>query len=360
MPHLVVDISSHGFGHLAQVAPAVEALRARRPDLQLTVRCALPEAVVRTRIPHLERLIPLQADVGMVMASAMTVRVDDSHSAHLAFHRHWPRRVDDAAEDLAALAPDLLLADVPYLSLAAAEAAGVPTVALCSLNWADVYRAYCGHLPGAERVLEEMTTAYGAVSLFIQATPHMPMAWIPRHLAVAPIAPPPAGDRREVRERLGVDAGTRLLLVALGGIDTRLEVDRWPAVSHGLWMVPEAWAMAAPHIRPLPSGVATFPELLAAADMVLTKPGYGTFVEAACAGTPVLYIDRPDWPETPYLAPWLASHVACAAVDGNAVVDGTLIPRVHDLLAAGRCPAHPFTGAVDAAAKLDLMLEIKC
>ncbi len=360
MPHLVVDISGHGFGHLAQVAPVVQALRDRRPDLRLTVRCALPAAVVRARIPHPQRLIALETDVGMVMASALTVRVAESHRAHLAFHQDWGHKVETAAAALAALAPDLLLADVPYLSLAAAAAAGVPAVALCSLNWADIYRAYCGHLPGAERVLGDMAAAYGAVSLFLQATPHMPMAWIPRRFSVAPIAPPPAADRAGIRERIGVGADTRLLLVALGGIDTRLPVDRWPAVDRGLWLVPEGWAMAGPCIRPVPAGAATFPELLAAADMVLTKPGYGTFVEAAGAGTPVLYIDRPDWPETPYLAPWLASHVATAAVDGDAALHGPLIPRVHDLLAAGRCPARPFTGAADAAARLDLMLERKC
>lgn len=356
MAHLVVDISGHGFGHLAQVAPVVEALRARRPELRLTVRCALPAAVVRARIPHAEGLIPLETDVGMVMASALEVRVEASHRAHLAFHYRWNHKVETAAAELAALAPDLLLADVPYLSLAAAATAGVPAVALCSLNWADIYRAYCGHLPGAQRVLAHMTAAYDAVSLFLQATPHMPMAWIPHRLSVAPIAPSPAGGRGEVRGRLGVGADTRLLLVALGGIDTRLPVDRWPAVEHGLWLVPRHWAMAGPHIRPAPGDGATFQELLAAADMVLTKPGYGTFVEAAGAGTPVLYIDRPDWPETPYLTRWLETHVASTAVPGDAVLDGTLIPRVHELLATGRRPVHAFTGAADAAAQLDLML----
>ena len=47
MKHLFVDISSHGFGHLAQVAPILTALRAQLPALQLTIRCGLPEAKAR-------------------------------------------------------------------------------------------------------------------------------------------------------------------------------------------------------------------------------------------------------------------------------------------------------------------------
>jgi hypothetical protein len=36
------------------------------------------------------------------------------------------------------------VADVPSLSLAAAKRLGIPAVALCSLNWLDLYRTYCG------------------------------------------------------------------------------------------------------------------------------------------------------------------------------------------------------------------------
>ena len=40
--HLFVDISSHGFGHLAITAPVLNALGKLQPDLQLTVRSGLP------------------------------------------------------------------------------------------------------------------------------------------------------------------------------------------------------------------------------------------------------------------------------------------------------------------------------
>lgn len=40
--HLFVDISSHGFGHLAITAPALNALAELAPDLRLTVRSGVP------------------------------------------------------------------------------------------------------------------------------------------------------------------------------------------------------------------------------------------------------------------------------------------------------------------------------
>ena len=53
MHHLFLDISSHGLGHLAQVAPVVNELATRLPDLKLTLRSAVPPARLRAarRLP---------------------------------------------------------------------------------------------------------------------------------------------------------------------------------------------------------------------------------------------------------------------------------------------------------------------
>jgi small subunit ribosomal protein S21 len=65
-------------------------------------------------------------------------------------------------------------------------------------------------------------------------------------------------------------------------------------------------------------------DLLASVDAVITKPGYGTFVEAACAGTPILYLERDDWPETPHFAAWLAQHARAAALGREATAGGQI------------------------------------
>jgi len=45
--HLLVTICAHGFGHLGQSAPVLNALRRRLPALRLTVASTLPEARLR-------------------------------------------------------------------------------------------------------------------------------------------------------------------------------------------------------------------------------------------------------------------------------------------------------------------------
>ena len=42
-PHLLVDISSHGYGHISQTAAVINELVTLMPELHLTLRCAAPE-----------------------------------------------------------------------------------------------------------------------------------------------------------------------------------------------------------------------------------------------------------------------------------------------------------------------------
>ncbi len=98
MPHLLVDISPHGFGHIAQTAPVVNELARRVPDLRVTVRCAASSALLAQRFERAYDYLPLAFDFGMVMDNAVAVRLEESADAYRAFHRDWERKVETEAE----------------------------------------------------------------------------------------------------------------------------------------------------------------------------------------------------------------------------------------------------------------------
>jgi hypothetical protein len=56
--------------------------------------------------------------------------------------------VDREARLLAELQPDLVLSDVAYLPLAGAARAGIPALAMCSLNWAELFAHFFAASPG--------------------------------------------------------------------------------------------------------------------------------------------------------------------------------------------------------------------
>ena len=147
VPHLYVALSGHGFGHLAQTAPVLNAFRQRHAAIRLTVQSPLPEPVLRGRIVGEFAVVAGAADFGMVMVDALDVKLADSLAAYRAFHGEWEARLDWQESVLRRAAPDLLLADIPYLSLAAAARLAIPALALCSLNWADILQGYGADAP---------------------------------------------------------------------------------------------------------------------------------------------------------------------------------------------------------------------
>ncbi len=314
VPHLLVYISGHGFGHLAQVAPVLNSLFLQLPDLRLTICSKVSSSVLQSRIQGVFTQIDEAADFGMVMASALDVLPEPSMAAYREFHLDWSSRVAHEAERIMRLAPDFVLTNVAYLPLSAAQQAGISCAAMCSLNWADIFAAYCAAMPGAAEILQQIRQAYAAADNFIRITPAMPMQDLANVCSVDPIARIGQNRRTQINARLGLNASDKLILVSMGGIAMRLPIERWARVANVRWIVQADWGISHPDVVTLESLEMDFIDVLASSDMLLCKPGYGSFAEAACNGIPVLYVTREDWPEEPYLITWLEAQGLCRKV----------------------------------------------
>ncbi|HSD60272.1 MAG TPA: hypothetical protein VLC55_05400 [Burkholderiales bacterium] len=355
-PHLLVDISSHGYGHLAQTGPVLNELANRVPRLRLTVRCALPAETLARRIGPPFEHIPESLDFGMVMRNAMDLDLEASAARYAEAHRDWEAKVERAAKQLREVRPDLLLANVPYLPLAAAVQAGVPAVAMSSLNWADIFRGTLGAGPGAADIHAQILAAYHGARTFLRLTPSMPMEDLGNAVAVGPVATLRRPRRAELRRRLGLDEEARLVMVALGGIPMRLPIETWPELPGVRWLVPGEWEARRPDTLPLDAAGLGFADTFASCDAVIAKPGYGTFTDAACNGVPVLYPRRPGWPEEECLVDWLRKNAACAEVARESLETGDFGAVLLRLLDQPRRPPARATGAAEAAALLAALL----
>ncbi len=353
---LLVSITPHGFGHVAQVAPVVNQLYRQYEGLELVVASSLPESFLRERIQVPFDLLDEAADFGLLMNSALDIDLQASAQAYAELHRCWDARVSEHAARLEALAPDLVLADVPYLSLAAAARAGIPGVALCSLNWADIYRHYFLGRPEASRVLDQMEAAYNSASAFLCPEPAMPMPCLTNRIDIGAIGMRGRNRRNELAERLGLAAEQKIVLVTSGGVETRFPMEQWP-VSQGVsWLVRDSWQVQHPDAYRQEACDLPFIDLVASCDAVLGKCGYGTVIECVINRTPLLYIPRPDWPEDESLVPWLKQHRAAYRVAPDLLLNGAFADLVEQAAAMPVIRCDP-VGADDAVRYLAAMLR---
>ncbi len=356
MKHLLVDVTAHGYGHVAQTAPVVNELARRIPGLRVTLRSAAPAEFLRQRFRCEFQHVPVALDFGMAMVDAVEVDVARSMAAYRAYHADWERKVAHAAEDMAALQPDLLFANVPYLSLAAAKVAGIPAVAMCCLNWADIYRSYAPDDAESRAIHSQMLAAYDSAEIFLKVTPTMPMPDLRNAREIAPIAQLGVPQRERIAERCGWSKGERWVLAAMGGIEHRLSLAHWPRLPGVRWLVPQSWHVPRDDMASFESLGMSFSDVLASCDAVLTKPGYGTFAESACAGVPVLYVSRGAWPEQPYLVEWLRQHGVCREVTAGQLVKGDLLEALRSLWSLAKSVRPVANGAEQAAEVLEGLL----
>ncbi len=352
MPHLFVSISYHGFGHITQTAAVVNALRAQLPSLQLTLQCAAPRPLLEKWFAGNFAHQPRATDFGMLMHNAVDVNREASLAAYLDFHRDWPGRIEREAEHIASGHPDLVLANVSYLSLAAAHHAGIPAVGLCSLNWADILAGYCAELPAFAPIYQQMIAAYNSARCFLRPTPGMPMARLHNLRDIGPLARRGRNQRAILKQRLGLDDNCRLIVVGLGGIPTELSINDWPIRDDLCWVIPDDWQTRHPQAVSFARCGLPFIDLLASCDALLTKPGYGSFAEAACNGVPVLYVSRQDWPEEPYLVEWLHRHGRSLEISRTQLIPGELLESLDQVIGLEMPPLPQPTGALEAAAML--------
>jgi hypothetical protein len=350
-PHLLVCISGHGYGHAAQVAPVLNILHQLVPRLRLTLRTTIAEAHLRRLITPEFHYIAESTDFGMRMLSALDVDVAASMLAYREFHADWQGRVEAEAATIAELAPDLVLSDVAYLPLAGAAALGIPSVAMCSLNWADIFRHFCHKESGADLIVQQIENAYAQSKAFLCLQPSMPMSWLSNRMSIGPVAGRASSRRQEINQRLGISAEHQLVLVSMGGIAMRMPVEHWPVMPNVRWLMQADWL--ADRQREDMSAFDTlgisFSELLASCDVLLTKPGYGAFAEAGCHGIRVLYVERGEWPEQEYLIQWLQHNGCCQKLSAAQAQSGDFGLELERILAQPKPAAIEPTGNMQAA-----------
>jgi len=311
---LYVAISAHGYGHIAQTAPVVNELHRRVKGLRVVIECAAPRDILARRFDMAFDHVARASDFGMVMKSALEVDVAASHARYVEVHENLEAEIEAARKRMVDNHADVLLANVPYVPLIAARRLDLPAIAMCSLNWAGIYRGLCAGLPGADAIHAGMLQAYASAEAFMAFEPCMDMRELANLRNIGPVAATGKSIRRELDARLGLVGGARLVTVSMGGIATDLATSRWPRIAGVTWVMPDSAVADRKDMVTHSSLEAPFVDILCSSDAYVTKPGYGAFAEAACNGVPVIYVPRLDWPEAPYLVRWMQRHGRCSEI----------------------------------------------
>lgn len=320
--HLCFSITAHGFGHGAISCAVINYIVQTHPEIEVTVLTELPESYLRSRINGPFNLIKMAHDFGMLMSSAIVVDVDKSAAKYQDLYEHWQQAIEAESACLKTLNVDCLISNISPISLAAAQYLGIKTATVAPFNWAQIYQQYCLHseqaiVENAAEIYQTMAAIYHAVDYIYKPLPSVPCEQN-NEIHIASISSQPKRAISPLKPVLANNVN-KLGLIALGGLTMPLDLDDWPEIAGWHWIVDQLPPLSRNDMTKLSELPYPFLTLLAECDLVLTKPGYGTYCEiasmASLKAVRVISLARPDWPETPYLNTFLAQRVPFVEIE---------------------------------------------
>lgn len=342
---LVIDISGHGFGHLMQIAPVVRELREHLSDDAIVVRCSLPVDIIDDALGPGLRTRPAPPDIGMRMSAPHIVAADDTLAAYREMICNWDRIIDDQTEELRQLSATALLSDVAFTGLAAAQRLGLANVALCSLHWAEMVRRYLGDSCEADQIASMIEAIYAAADRFFVAAPRTSVPALGNTEPVGPLVRHWGRNRRAALLRqLRCPDHTNIGVIAFGGHDATAMTVTLAEQTGWVWLVRPLDIIRGPGRSTAVDAHAItgfdFLDLVASADAMLTKTGYGTVVECAHYGVPAALVARPDWPEAADIETWWCASGFGVTVSTEDLTSGAWAERLFRVHREAQ-DAHP-------------------
>lgn len=350
MPVAVFAVSGHGFGHASRQTEIIRALHEQRPDVAIDIRTSAPRWLFERALDFPFSFETVELDTGVVQVDSLEVDVRTSITRAAAFHHSLDERVDAEARALTARGADLVVADVPPLACAAAARAGIPAMAVGNFTWDWIYAGYPETAALAPDLVRTLRDAYSLATAACRLPLHGGFGAFETIVDVPFVARRSTRDPGDVRRQLELPRDAALALFAFGryGIGT---VD-WSEVarirhcrvvfttgSHPAGG-PDSHSFASLDERAMAARDIAFEDLVAAVDVVVTKPGYGMIAECAANDTAMLYTSRGRFPEYEVLVAGLPALTRAAFIDHDDLFAGRWREHLDRLLAQPR-PAPP-------------------
>ncbi len=353
MPLIWCSISGHGFGHAAQVVPVLNELARRIPRLTVILRTTVPASFFESRLLLDWKLSPAEQDIGCVQHGPLKIDTAATWTEHIRFHRSWDEKLDEEIRAIRIAKPDLVLSNISYLATEAGAQAGAPTVALGSLSW-DVVLAEFTDRSIAEHhaIIDRIRLAYGAAEVLLRAMPGLHMDAFRRIVDIGPIAQSIVPEPAALRRTIGAASTERLALIGFGGIALgSLPFQRLEQMAGYRLIFDGSVPAFLSRIHAAAQLPFRFNTLLASTDLIVSKPGYSTVIEAVAHQKPLVYVRRYNFPDEGPLVNFLHRYGRGAELLMDDFAAGRWEKALDAAWAAPEppAPAPPPTGAADAA-----------
>ncbi|MGH7827587.1 MAG: glycosyltransferase family protein [Candidatus Binatia bacterium] len=325
-------ITGHGFGHTVRSVQVIRALKRSLPELSIYVRSTAPEWLVQ------HTLFPVQysrqsLDAGIVQTNSLKMDLGKTLRACQALHAEAPALIQQERDFIRYHKIQLIVGDIPALCFEIAAQTSRRSVAISNFTWSWIYRAYLNDHPHFLPIIEKMDGFYRKTTLALTLPCAGGMEVFPLREPIPWISRMSALSKDEARERFNLPRAGTMVLLSFGGLGlSGLSWSRLKQSKDFFFVATGASETVDGNVFILPDAQHHYEDLVRAADVIVTKPGYGIVADVLAHRVRILYTDRGDFAEYPRLVQVLTECATAEYVPQKELLSGDFLSYLTSLL----------------------------
>lgn len=297
-------ISGHGFGHISRSYEIIKRLL-EIPELDMLVLNSTRVTFLKT-VPEKLYIRNISTDVGVIQESAISLNVEKTLNAIKEFELSRETLTQLELEFLKEEKINLIISDSSSFPFHLASLYGIKSIFIGNFTWDFIYDNYKKQNPYFGEYSQKLKEEYKLCGLALFLPFNCPNTVFTNWKQLGIVGRSPTKTREAIRKEIGFKEDHIYYLFSFGayGVHDSLKMEN--LLDNERIVISDYEGLSGEKVINI-SGQ-EYPDIVRACDYILTKPGYGILSESYLTGTPILYTDRGDFAEYPYLVEALKKY----------------------------------------------------
>lgn len=324
-------ISDYGYGHATRSTAIIRELVRQNENVKIIICHSFALDFLQQAFRHEPRVMfrEVAIDVGYVLKENSlepdAKRLNNNVSSYVS---EFSTKLNQEMCFMKEKNVSFVISDISPLGISSAAALNIPSLGLSNFTW---YTAYQGLIE--EQLLSFLHEQYKQMTYYFSlACSNEPHWGIAENQRVGFYSRKIDDyEVQRIRKKIDPEGNSHIIYFGLG-----MKVDIGTLSELAIWQSPNCKFIVSsnvnvnhPNVYRIPKNAVETQHYVAAADLVLTKAGWGTVSEAVCAGVPLLITNRSSMKEDYHTIDYLVRHQLCDLIEwkelGSLVVTSSLI-----------------------------------
>ncbi len=358
MKPIAYYITAHGYGHGTRSCDVLCALHRLAPEQPVIVTSGLPRDFLDSRLSECTNITfrPGAFDVGLVQKDSLQADLFQTLEKLEALYAREEQLIVQEQNFFRENSVELVVADIPAIPLAAAQRSNLRNIAIGNFSWDWIYEAYAKTDLHWEFFVEKFRTVYEQTDLLLRLPFAPPMEQFPNRKDIPLLASPGQARREEIinskletrnksqfeNSKLEIvsnylpDPGRQWVLLSFTSLNLdfkALEKIRQLSEEYEFFCVePLEFPMSC--IHSISRSAVSFADIIASCDIIISKPGFGLVSECIVNNKPLIYSDRSDFAEYPYLVDGIEKHLKNVLLPSEKLYAGDFFQALEEIKTA--------------------------